>query len=212
MKGLTSKPSRLLKLRASSTMALVASFFLPLMTPDVVTTTRDLQSATREASDSAENPAKTTEWTAPMRAHASMVIGSSPVTTSTICDRHDGLADGLDYKSTGQPCNRLAQGKCCCCCCCCCCWMLLDLQSCTLLRSSASKMMGFDAMLYEGKTCTAHIKWQAWREWLLTCHGHVDGNSISLLDALSLKPVGLQSHVWFDACTSMTTAATHQTM
>ena len=48
------------------------------MTPEVVTTTRDLQSPTLEASDSAEKPAKTTEWTAPMRAHASMVIGSSP--------------------------------------------------------------------------------------------------------------------------------------
>ncbi len=94
VKGLTSKPSRLLKLRASSTIALVASFFLPLMTPDVVTTTRDLQSATRDASDSAENPAKTTEWTAPMRAHASMVIGSSPVATNTICDKHEVLQMG----------------------------------------------------------------------------------------------------------------------
>ncbi len=82
-------------------MALVASFFLPLMTPDVVTTTRDLQSATRDANDSAENPAKTTEWTAPMRAHASMVIGSSPVATCAIRDRHDGLTDGLDSRVQG---------------------------------------------------------------------------------------------------------------
>ena len=82
-------------------MALVASFFLPLMTPDVVTTTRDLQSATRDASDSAENPAKTTEWTAPMRAHASMVIGSSPVTTSAMCVRHYGLTSGWTMRVQG---------------------------------------------------------------------------------------------------------------
>lgn len=83
-------------------MALVASFFLPLMTPDVVTTTRDLQSATRDARDSAEKPAKTTEWTAPMRAHASMVIGSSPVITSTIYDRHDSLTNGWSVRVQGS--------------------------------------------------------------------------------------------------------------
>ncbi len=71
------------------------------MTPDVVTTTRDLQSATRDARDSAENPAKTTEWTAPMRAHASMVIGSSPVTTSTIRDRRDSLTNGWTMRVQG---------------------------------------------------------------------------------------------------------------
>jgi len=48
-------------------------------------------------------------------------------------------------------------------------------------------------MLCEGKTSTAYMKWQAWREWLLTCHGHVDGNSISFLDALSLEPVSLHT-------------------
>ena len=85
---LTSNPSLLLKLRASSTISFVASFFLPLMTPDVVTTTRDLQSATRDASDSAEKPANTTEWTAPMRAHANMVIGSSPTVVATYVTYH----------------------------------------------------------------------------------------------------------------------------
>ena len=102
VKVLTTKPSRLLKLKASSTMALVASFFLPLMTPDVVTTTRDLQSTTRDASDSAENPAKTTEWTAPMRAHASMVIGSSPVCTSAISDTNDSLKNGWTMRVQGE--------------------------------------------------------------------------------------------------------------
>ena len=37
-----------------------------------VTTTRAPESSTRERSASAEKPAKTTEWIAPMRAQASM--------------------------------------------------------------------------------------------------------------------------------------------
>lgn len=36
-------------------------------------------SVMRSAIDSAENPPKITRWTAPMRAHASMAIGSSMI-------------------------------------------------------------------------------------------------------------------------------------
>ncbi len=81
-----------------------------------------------------------------------------------------------------------------------------------LLRSSTSRKMDGDTMLCEGKTSTAHIRWQAWRGWLLTCHGHVDGNSISFLDALSLKPVGLHTvkHMVWCMPKQMATAATHQ--
>ena len=52
--------------RALSEMTLA-----PRLTAEVVSTTRGRESRMRPLSDSAEKPAKTTECTAPMRAHAS---------------------------------------------------------------------------------------------------------------------------------------------
>ena len=51
-------------------MTFVAIVFPPRRPSSEVMSTRDLQSFMRSRSDSAEKPAKTTECTAPMRAHA----------------------------------------------------------------------------------------------------------------------------------------------
>lgn len=62
---------------AASTMDLVAMDLPPRLPSSVVMTTRDLASWTRSRRDSAEKPAKTTEWTAPRRAHARKAIAAS---------------------------------------------------------------------------------------------------------------------------------------
>ena len=58
---------------AASAIAFVAIVLPPRRPSSDVMSTRDLQSWTRSRSDSAENPANTTECTAPMRAHARKV-------------------------------------------------------------------------------------------------------------------------------------------
>ena len=55
---------------AASAITFVAIVFPPRRPSSDVMRMRDLQSWMRSRSDSAEKPAKTTEWTAPMRAHA----------------------------------------------------------------------------------------------------------------------------------------------
>ena len=62
---------------AASTTVLSGIGLAPRRTAEAVSTTLDLESAMRAASASAEKPPKTTEWTAPMRAHASIAAGSS---------------------------------------------------------------------------------------------------------------------------------------
>ena len=53
---------------------------LPPRTPSfAVTTTRHRASTMRSRRLSAEKPAKTTEWTAPMRAHASIMYAASGI-------------------------------------------------------------------------------------------------------------------------------------
>ena len=62
---------------AWSTLAL-SGMRLPPRTPSsAVMTTVEPQSAIRPASDSGENPPKTTEWIAPMRVQASMATAAS---------------------------------------------------------------------------------------------------------------------------------------
>ena len=53
------------------------TFLAPRMTAEQVTSTRLLASSMRCARDSAEKPPKTTLWTAPILAQASMAAGSS---------------------------------------------------------------------------------------------------------------------------------------
>ena len=67
----TSKPSRLAKPTALSTMLFRSMAFLPRLTADAASTTFALQSRILAAMDSGEKPAKMTEWMAPIRAHAS---------------------------------------------------------------------------------------------------------------------------------------------
>ena len=67
----TWKPSRLAKPTALSTMLLRSMAFLPRLTAEAARTTLALQSRIRTAMDSGEKPAKMTEWTAPILAHAS---------------------------------------------------------------------------------------------------------------------------------------------
>ena len=61
---------------ASLTISNSGIGFWPRITPLAVTTTVDCASISRPESASAEKPPKTTECTAPMRAHASMAMGS----------------------------------------------------------------------------------------------------------------------------------------
>ena len=72
----TSCPLRAHAAHASSAIRFSGTAFVPRITPVAVTSTRGALSITRLASASAENPPKTTECTAPMRAHASIVMGS----------------------------------------------------------------------------------------------------------------------------------------
>lgn len=64
-------------LMAESTMDLVAMVLPPRLPSSVVMTTRALQSMMRSRKDSAEKPAKTTEWMAPMRAQARKAMAAS---------------------------------------------------------------------------------------------------------------------------------------
>ena len=61
---------------ASSTIFFNFISFVPLTPTSAVITTFELEAAILEDSASLEKPAKTTEWIAPIRAAASMVIGS----------------------------------------------------------------------------------------------------------------------------------------
>ena len=62
---------------AWSTLALSGMRLPPRMPSSAVMTTVEPQSAIRPASDSGENPPKTTEWIAPMRVQASMATAAS---------------------------------------------------------------------------------------------------------------------------------------
>ena len=59
---------------AASTFALSGIGLPPRLPPSAVTTKRLSQSTIRPASASGEKPPKTTEWTAPSRAQASMAV------------------------------------------------------------------------------------------------------------------------------------------
>lgn len=72
----TAVPFARLRRHALSAMRFSWMAFLPRMNPDAVMSTRAPQFAVRPASASAEKPPKTTQCTAPMRAHASSAIGS----------------------------------------------------------------------------------------------------------------------------------------
>ena len=63
--------------RASSTTSLTGIVLLPLKFPSDVNTIFASQSFILSAKDAAEKPAKTTEWTAPTLAQASMAIAAS---------------------------------------------------------------------------------------------------------------------------------------
>ena len=64
---------------ASSTLAFSGIFFPPRTPSSAVMTTRDEQSSIRPFNASGENPPNTTEWTAPMRAQASIAIAVSGI-------------------------------------------------------------------------------------------------------------------------------------
>ena len=64
---------------ASSTLALSGTTLPRRQPPSAVTMTFDLASLLRSATASALKPPKITEWTAPMRAQASMAIAASGV-------------------------------------------------------------------------------------------------------------------------------------
>ena len=76
---------------AAATVSKSLTGFVPRITPSAVITTVDCASTRRFASASAEKPPKTTEWTAPMRAHASIAMGSC----GTIGMKIDTLSPGL---------------------------------------------------------------------------------------------------------------------
>ncbi len=64
---------------AFSTFALSGTLRPPRGPSSAVMTTRQSESRTRSLSDSGEKPPKTTEWTAPMRAQASMATAASGI-------------------------------------------------------------------------------------------------------------------------------------
>ena len=64
---------------ASSTIFLSGMDFPPRIPSQAVTTNGDSAAEILDASASAEKPANTTEWTAPILAHASIVMGSSGI-------------------------------------------------------------------------------------------------------------------------------------
>jgi hypothetical protein len=65
--------------RATSAIGFSRCGWLRRNPPSAVTSTLQVASLMRSASESAENPPNTTEWAAPMRAHASMATGSSGI-------------------------------------------------------------------------------------------------------------------------------------
>ena len=71
--------------KAASTIAFVAIVFPPRRPSSVVISKRDAQSRTRSRRDSAENPAKTTEWTAPIRAQAKKAAAACHVSRLRRC-------------------------------------------------------------------------------------------------------------------------------
>ena len=64
---------------ASSAFGLSRIGLSPRWVPLQVISTVQVESAMRSARESAENPPKTMEWTAPMRAQASMATASSGI-------------------------------------------------------------------------------------------------------------------------------------
>ena len=64
---------------AWSTLALSGTFLPPRVPSSAVMTTVEAQSAMRPASESGEKPPNTTEWIAPMRAHASIATAASGI-------------------------------------------------------------------------------------------------------------------------------------
>ena len=65
--------------QAASEFSLSGILRPPRTPSSAVTTTSDLQSSMRSASESGEKPPNTTEWMAPMRAQASMEIAASRI-------------------------------------------------------------------------------------------------------------------------------------
>jgi hypothetical protein len=65
--------------QAASTFAFSGILRPPRTPSSAVTTKVDLQSSMRPASESGENPPNTTEWTAPIRAQASIEIAASGI-------------------------------------------------------------------------------------------------------------------------------------
>ena len=74
---LTLNPCAIHVCNAWSTIVLRCRHLFPRITALQVSTTVAWLSRMRWESDSAEKPAKTTEWTAPIRAHANIEIGNS---------------------------------------------------------------------------------------------------------------------------------------
>ena len=64
---------------AASPIDLSGTGLPPRMPASVVTSTSEVQSTMRWASESAEKPPNTTEWMAPMRAQANSVKASSGI-------------------------------------------------------------------------------------------------------------------------------------
>ena len=62
---------------AASTLALSGTWRPPRSPSSAVTTTRQSESRIRSLSDSGEKPPNTTEWTAPIRAQASIATAAS---------------------------------------------------------------------------------------------------------------------------------------
>ena len=63
----------------------------PRLTAEAVSTTLGLESRMRPAKDSAENPAKTTECTAPILAHASCMMSAQVSQAITLPEALTGL-------------------------------------------------------------------------------------------------------------------------
>ena len=64
---------------ASSATGFMKTGLSPRWVPLAVMTVRQVESTMRSDSESAENPPNTMEWTAPMRAQASMATASSGI-------------------------------------------------------------------------------------------------------------------------------------
>ena len=62
---------------AASALDLSVTALAPRITPSVVTRNSQVESTMRSASESGEKPPNTIEWTAPIRAQASIAMASS---------------------------------------------------------------------------------------------------------------------------------------